>query len=250
MEKDIANIEALICEYEAVKLNFEQERIAEDIPKYNALLDDYTAMRKKYYRWNRKKAERYNIFQVLNIRHAETKTHTPFLINLLNPKGSHAQGLLFFNLFIDAVAPESKKHLYKDLQISNLRVTEEKHTEDGRLDIHIESVGLKKRFVIVIENKINAGDQHRQLERYYGDCLKSGYTDGNILLIYLSKNGQEASDFSIMKLERERLKKVDVLVNMSYRKNIKGILKKYIKQIKSKKVKFITKQYLSIIKSF
>lgn len=246
MDNDIANIEALISEYEAVKLNFEQERIAEDIPKYDALLDDYTAMRKEYYSWNRTKAERYNIFHILNIRHAETKTHTPFLINLLNPKGSHAHGLLFFNLFINAIAPESKKHLYKDLTISNLRVKEEKCTEEGRLDIHIESVGLKERFVIVIENKINAGDQDKQLERYYNHCLKEGYTDDNILLIYLTKSGYEASDYSMSKENRERLKKVDVLVNMSYRTDIKKTLKMYIKQLNSRKVKFITKQYLDI----
>lgn len=250
MEKDIANIEALICEYEAVKLNFEQERIAEDIPKYDALLDDYTAMRKKYYRWNRKKAERYNIFQVLNIRHGETKTHTPYLINLLNPKASHAQGLLFFNLFINAIAPESKKHLYMDLKVSNLRVKEEKSTEDGRLDIFIESFGLKDRFVIVIENKINAGDQDKQLERYYNHCQKSGYTDDNILLIYLTKCRKDASDSSMPFLERERLKEASVLVNMSYRQDIKNVLKTYIKELKSKKVRFIAKQYLDIIKTF
>lgn len=250
MEKDVANIEALICEYDAVKLNFEQERIAEDIPKYDALLDDYTAMRKKYYRWNRKKAERYNIFQVLNIRHAETKTHTPFLINLLNPKGSHAHGLLFFNLFIDAVAPESKKHLYKDLTISNLRVKEEKCTEDGRLDIIIESFGTKEPFVIVIENKINAKDQREQLSRYYSHCKKSGYTDDNILLIYLTKCRKEASDSSMPFVERERLKEANVLVNMSYRQDMKNILKAYIMQLESKKVKFITRQYLEIIRTF
>ncbi|NRT12473.1 PD-(D/E)XK nuclease family protein [Flavobacterium sp. 14A] len=250
MEREIANIEALITEYEMVKHNFEQERIAEDIPKYDALLEDYTAMRKEYYRWNRKKAERYNIFQVLNIRHAETKTHTPFLINLLNPKGSHAQGLLFFNLFIAAIAPESKKHLFKDLNIYNLRLKEEKSTEDGRLDIFIESFGLKDRFVIVIENKINAGDQEKQLERYYNHCLKEGYNDNNILLVYLTKSGTKASDGSITKLEQKRLKEVDTLVNISYRKDIRKIVKAFIKQSDSRKVKFITKQYLSIIKSF
>jgi hypothetical protein len=250
MEKDIANIEALICEYDAVKLNFQQERIAEDIPKYNTLLDDFTVMKKEYHSWNRTKAERYNIFHILNIRHGETKTHTPYLINLINPKGSHAHGLIFFNLFINAIAPESKKHLYKDLKISNLRVKEEKSTEDGRLDIFIESFGLKERFVIVIENKINAGDQDKQLERYYNHCRKSGYTDDNILLIYLTKCGKEASDSSMSFLERERLKKANVLVNMSYRTDIKKALKTYIKQLDSSKVKFIAKQYLDIIKTF
>lgn len=250
MENDIANIKALICEYEAVKLNFEQERIAEDIPKYNTLLDDFSAMKQEYYSWNRENAERYNIFHILNIRHGETKTHTPYLINLLNPKASHAQGLLFFNLFINAIAPEDKKHLYKDLKVSNIRVKEEKSTEDGRLDIFIESFGVKERFVIVIENKINAGDQNEQLSRYYSHCKKMGFTDDNILLIYLTKCGKEATITSMPLAQQERLKEVNVLVNMSYRDNIKNILQIYIKDIKSEKVKFIAQQYLDIIKTF
>ncbi len=250
MEDDITGIEILIGEYEALKVNFEQERIDEDIPKYDELLDNFSTMKKEYYEWNRKKAERYNIFQILNIRQAETKTHTPFLINLFNPKGSHAHGLLFFDLFINAIAPESKKHLYKDLKISNLRVKEEKTTEDGRLDIIIESFGVEKQFVIVIENKINAKDQKDQLSRYYSHCKKSGYTDDDILLIYLTKYRKDASDSSMPFLERERLKEANVLVNMSYRQDIKKIVKLYIKQLKSKKVKFIAKQYLEIIKTF
>jgi hypothetical protein len=250
MEDDITSIEILIGEYEALKVNFEQERIDEEIPKYDSLLNDFTVMKKEYNNWNRKKAERYNIFQVLNIRHAETKTHTPFLINLLNPKGTHAQGLLFFNLFINSIAPESKKHLYKDLKISSLRIKEEKCTEDGRLDIIIESYGTKEPFVIVIENKINAKDQREQLLRYYNHCKKIGYTNDNILLLYLSKKGEEATNYSMCQENRERLKKADVLVNMSYCRDMKNILKAYIKQLESKKVKFITKQYLDIIKTF
>lgn len=250
MEDDITSIEILIREYQALKINFEQERIDEDIPKYDSLLNDFTVMKKEYHNWNRKEAERYNIFQILNIRHGETKTHTPYLINLLNPKASHAQGLVFFNLFINEIAPEHKKHLYQDLKVSNLRVKEEKSTEDGRLDIYVESFGIKEKFAIVIENKINAKDQKEQLSRYYNHCKKKGFNDDNILLIYLTKSGAEASDFSMFPEERERLKKCGVLVNMSYRHDIKNIMKTYIQGLQSEKVKFIAQQYLDIIKTF
>ena len=104
MEDDITDIEILIGEYEALKVNFEQERIDENIPKYDSLLNDFAVMKKEYYNWNLKEAEKYNIFHILNIRNGETKTHTPYLINLLNPKASHAQGLCFFNLFINSIA--------------------------------------------------------------------------------------------------------------------------------------------------
>jgi len=250
MEGDITSIEILIGEYEALKLNFEQERIDEDIPKYDSLLNDFSLMKKEYHNWNRQEAEKYNIFHILNIRHGETKTHTPYLINLLNPKASHAQGLLFFNLFINSIALGEKNKFYQNLKVSNLRVKEEKSTEDGRLDIFIESFGVKEKFVIVIENKINARDQGEQLSRYYSHCKKIGFTDDNILLIYLTKSGAEASNFSMLPEERERLKKCGVLVNMSYRHDIKNIMKTYIQELQSEKVKFIAQQYLDIIKTF
>ncbi|WP_016988279.1 PD-(D/E)XK nuclease family protein [Flavobacterium sp. ACAM 123] len=250
MENDISSIELLIGEYDALKIVFEQERIDEDIPKYESLLDDFGVMKKEYHTWNHIEAEKYNIFNILNIRHGETKTHTPYLINLLNPKASHAQGLVFFNLFINAIAPDSKKHLYKNLEPKNIRLKEEKCTEDGRLDIFIESIGVKEKFVIVIENKINALDQTEQLSRYYNHCKKSGFTDANILLIYLTRRGCEASDFSMLPLDRERLKNHDVLVYMSYRHDVKNIMKKYIEELQSNKVRFIAQQYLDIIKTF
>jgi hypothetical protein len=250
MENNIANIQTLIKEYDTLKINFEEVRINEDIPKYESLLDTFSTMKRYYHLWNKSEAEKYNIFNVLNIRHGETKTHTPYLINLLNPKASHAHGLLFFNLFINAIAPETKKHLYKNLEIYNIRLKEEKNTEEGRLDIFIESHGRQDKFVIVIENKINASDQDKQLSRYYNHCRNRGYKDENILLIYLTKRGAKATDLSMLPVEQDRLEKANVLVNISYRDDMKKIMKMYIDKLESNKVKFTAQQYLDIIKTF
>jgi hypothetical protein len=249
-EVDINAIDKLLIEFQTFKIELEQLRIKEDIPQFASLLGEFTAMKKYYHLWNKSEAERYNIFDVLNIRHAETKTHTPYLINLLNPKASHAQGMLFFNLFIDAVAPDNKKYLFEDLGIHNIRLKEEKSTLDGRLDIFIESYGREEKFVIVIENKINAKDQDKQLSRYYKYCKSRGFTDENILLIYLTKRGGNATNSSMKLLEQKRLNDTKVLVNMSYRKDVKGIMESYIEKLESSKVKFIAQQYLNIIKTF
>jgi hypothetical protein len=45
----------------------------------------------------------YNLFHILKIRHYESRVHTPFLVNLLSPKGSHAQGDLFYRVFLEQV---------------------------------------------------------------------------------------------------------------------------------------------------
>lgn len=251
MQATIAQIDALIEAYDKTRADYQQERIEETVPPMAALLKGFGAMREDYAIWNRENAERYNIFNILNIHFAETKTHTPFLVNLLNPKGSHGQGLLFFNLFIKAIAPDTKIHLYQKLEISHIRIKEEKNTKDkGRLDIFIECLGGEKRFVIVIENKINARDQNEQLTRYYNHCKAIGYDDKNILLVYLTKDGKDASDYSMSKATRLDLKKKGVLVDISYKTDVAKALESYIKALESEKVRFVTNQYLDTIKTF
>jgi hypothetical protein len=251
MQATIAQIDDLISAYDKTRADYQQERIEETIPSMSALLQGFGAMREDYAVWNKKNAERYNIFNILNIRFAETKTHTPFLVNLLDPKGSHGQGLSFFDLFIKDIAPKTKKHLYQDLEISHIRIKEEKNTKDkGRLDIFIECLGGDKRFVIVIENKINAGDQKEQLTRYYNHCKAIGYDDKNILLVYLTKRGKDATDYSMPEAKRKLLKDADVLVDISYKTHVAKALDSYIKALESEKVRFITNQYLDTIKTF
>lgn len=250
LHQNLENIEQLITSYQKVKVEFQQERIKETVPVINKLLSDFEVVKSEYNEWNAENAERYNIFDVLNIRHRETKTHTPFLVNLLNPKGSHGQGLLFFNLFIKSVCPEDKKHLFEKVKPINIRIKEEKSTQEGQLDIYVESFGLEQNFAIVIENKIDAPDQVLQLTRYYKHCKRIGFTDKNILLIYLTKNGKPASDYSMLITQQVELINNNVLISISYRKHIKGLLEEYLKKVKSEKVKIVVQQYLDIIKTF
>lgn len=109
------------------------------------------AERKKY------TGEDFNIFEILGIGHLEAATHSKFLGNLLNPQGSHSQGTLFLELFLDELGITT-------LNINNAKVELEKSVgEQGRLDIYITDC---ENTSIVIENKIYAELQDRQLERY------------------------------------------------------------------------------------
>ena len=109
------------------------------------------AERKKY------TGEDFNIFEILGIGHLEAATHSKFLGNLLNPQGSHSQGTLFLELFLDELGITT-------LNINNAKIELEKSVGDqGRLDIYITDC---ENTSIVIENKIYAELQDRQLERY------------------------------------------------------------------------------------
>ncbi|MBR5437259.1 MAG: PD-(D/E)XK nuclease family protein [Muribaculaceae bacterium] len=70
--------------------------------------------------------------------------------------------------------------------------------EDGHIDLLIKD-GKDKKFAIIIENKVcGAGDQDTQLERYVKKVIKESFSPKNIIVIYLTKDGQkEVSEISL-----------------------------------------------------
>ena len=122
----------------------------------------------------------FNLFQVLGIGHYEVKTHSPILAELLNPKGRHCQGEVFLKLFLENINIEAD-----EFEAKSSTVKTEYHlgtkTEDagGRIDIVIEDSRHRR---ILIENKIYASDQEKQLSRYRK-------FDDNAYLFYLTLYG-------------------------------------------------------------
>ncbi len=103
--------------------------------------------------------EKFNIFRVLNLSTSETRTHSAFLAELFNPKGSHGQGSVFLKLFVEQLG-------IKDFDFKSANVEIEKfagyidadYREGGRIDIVITDNNGQG---IIIENKIYAGDQKK-----------------------------------------------------------------------------------------
>lgn len=146
---------------------------------------------------------RFNLFTTLLDAHDEVRLHTRFLAHLLNPKGNHDCGGLFLDLFLEAVG------LSGDLGSSQcITVTNEYYTGGfGNIDIYMEFEAA----TIVIENKIYAGDQDKQLERYakYADRGNKPWH-----VFYLTLCGHVPSSFSLGMLS------VDKIRPISYQKNI------------------------------
>ena len=91
---------------------------------------------------------------------------------------------------------------YKD-KIKNAKfenVYREFQTKDGR---RIDILIVFDKFEIIIENKINASDQENQLLDYYNDRYNG---EKDIFLVYLTRGSYEASEYSIEKETREKLK--------------------------------------------
>jgi hypothetical protein len=132
--------------------------------------------------------ERYSIFDAIGRSDSET-SHSLFLRHLLDPMETHDQGTVFLDCFVNTV-----KLLAKEQGINfgeNLpydwrgakALTEVAH-DDGRIDIVIE---LANEACIVIENKVWASEQDRQIARY-GKWLESK-TCHHKVLVFLTSTG-------------------------------------------------------------
>jgi hypothetical protein len=149
------------------------------------LLSQVSVITKKYDEIAEITGESFNIFKILKMHANEVRTHSAFLAELLNPKGSHGQSDTFLKLFIEEVSESSFDEMKPNISIKydkkfsdieNYSTTKavaivehwlgnlnEEKTKGGRIDILITSNSTN----IIIENKIYARDQDNQLIRYH-----------------------------------------------------------------------------------
>jgi hypothetical protein len=206
------------------------------------LLNQLSAITKGYRVISRNSKNDYNIFKILNLQSDEVNLHSLFLSELLNPKGSHNKGNEFLELFLTNVLGDSKCML----EINKVNVKVEKFigpisadkSTGGRIDIIIED-GSKN--CLVIENKIYAGDQEKQLLRYHNYCKNKKSSN----LFYLTLIGKEPDEISSC-----HLKSGDHFNLLSYKIDIVNWLEK-CHQISSDSpfIRETIQQYIYLIKS-
>ena len=137
-----------------------------------------------------RKGENYNLFSILNIERYELK-HSALIANLLDPKGSHGCGDAFLRAFFEIAL---KGTAYPFESSTPLDSRTEHYTgpiagdTGGRIDILVKS----SHYGLIIENKIYAGDQDKQLTRYDNYGKETFGADG-YHLVYLTLYGCDAS---------------------------------------------------------
>ena len=137
-----------------------------------------------------RKGENYNLFSILNIERYELK-HSALIANLLDPKGSHGCGDAFLRAFFE-IALKERAYPFEGCTLPDSDT--EYYTgpiagdTGGRIDILVKS----SRYGLIIENKIYAGDQDKQLTRYDNYGKKTFGADG-YRLVYLTLYGYDAS---------------------------------------------------------
>ena len=125
---------------------------------------------------------RFNMFRVCGVNHYENK-HSAIIAEFLNPKGSHGLKSELLKCFIETLGDT---FTIKNFDCKNAWVTTEYSTDEGRIDLFIKNQDK----AIIIESKINAGDEPEQLKRYdkYAKASKNDYQ-----ILYLTLDGSEAT---------------------------------------------------------
>ena len=161
-----------------------------------------------------------NVWEAVKLARSELK-HCSFLRWLLDPRGSHYQGELFLKRFIERYSESSLKEIPID-ELSSCNVkSEDSYDAAGRVDISITG----RSFIIVIEAKIDAGEQEDQLKRY-GDISE------NVVIVFLTKDGRKPTTGNS-----------DLCILCIKWKDIGEICKEFVKECKNPWLAELVRQY-------
>lgn len=152
------------------------------------LIDETSAILDEYRNKRDKAGLDYNVFSLMGIERNELNTHEYMIFTILNYRTNSKLREEFVRLFLISMG------LPKSFQNEKWMVEKEHFTENkGRIDLFFKTEGHSKRCVVV-ELKIDAGDQKLQLKRYEDYVLENTYEDYRI--IYLTLDGKEPSEQS------------------------------------------------------
>lgn len=145
----------------------------------------------------------FNLITLLRKPHEEVKLHSAMLAFLLDPSESHGLGGVLFDSFIERLSSNAITGL-KNRKLEVLEIGREVRTscsENSERSIDIRIVAKdneQRKHYFVIENKIEAPDQPKQLADYYKDTrnLAGEHNKERIYVLYLTPHGDKPSQDS------------------------------------------------------
>lgn len=169
----------------------------------------------------------YNIFTTLLQISDEVRLHSKFIHSLIDPDGLHYQGTLFLELFLEQL---NLSYFFEDLDMCFVK------REYENIDLYI-SDGQKH---IIIENKVFAGEQTAQVQRYI-DLIKEfnqveeEFND-NLVVVYLTLDGHSPShdslnDFSLENQYLIRSEECYRFIPITYGMNIKNWVENCLSEV-------------------
>ncbi len=187
-----------------------------------------------------KSGECFNTFKILGVQKNEVRLHSAFLSEILDPNAVHGLGDYFLKPFVKKVTKIETELDTKNAEVSveeSIGAISEDGKTGGRFDIAIKF--HNPDYLILIENKIDAGDQISQLQRY-NNYAKKNYKD-NYKILYLTVDGHIPSRLS--------LGNANIPYQcISYKNDIKKWLTECIEKIEARPfVDISVRQYIAVI---
>lgn len=154
---------------------------------YGDCFNKYEKFKAKRFQQKSRGLNDYNLFTSLLSHSDEVRLHSRFIYSIINPLGEHYQGTLFLELFLKSIGVFD---FGLDLDMTEV------YKEYNSIDLYITD-GKKH---IIIENKIFAGDQPKQITRYIETIANQNSGKNqlkDIYVVYLSLDRAKPSDDSI-----------------------------------------------------
>lgn len=125
----------------------------------------------------------YNPLKAVQKPYDEVNMHSGFIYSLLDTNGEHYQDDLFLRLFLEVLGLKEWFGNTTNAQVEK---------ESSCIDLYI----FNDTKYIIIENKINAGDQPNQIAIFIEQVHKKGVEYENIFVIFLTLHDREPSQNS------------------------------------------------------
>lgn len=244
---DLHEVERMFTDFRSLESQFWESKFEQEKEQFEEFKARFIPFHADLQGLKKKEAPFFNIFDVLKVSKYETRLHTPFLCHLLNPKASHEQGDLFLNAFFEQVLGLP----FEYNNVTQFIITDELSIMNfGQMDIIMLFNYRGRAKAIVIENKIYAHDQPKQLERYYKYLTKSlRLASEDYWLFYLTPYCNSPTSFSIDPDLADSLRQESSLFEIGYYKHVIPWLHSCSKQVCASKVKHTLDQYLLTLSS-
>lgn len=142
----------------------------------------------------------FNVFDLIINPYDEVHLHSRMIYSILTERKFQKQFLMSFLNSIDVSLPED----FSFSDFKNISVEKEKAISNGRVDLFISFKIKNISYNVLIENKLLAGDQPEQMNKYLS-YMNSSYPNDNNYVCYLTLDGSAPSEDSTKRLDEIKL---------------------------------------------
>lgn len=211
--------------------------------KYKILFDKFQLLIKKQNLQKQRGLNNYNILTTVLKKYDEVNLHSKMIYSLINPKGEHFQDTLFLDNFIET------------LNVKDFNINIEKCSvfrEYKNIDLYITDDSNH----IIIENKVYASDQKKQIQRYIELIMNKDKSLDykNILVVYLSLDRDNPSEKSLGdmiindNIIEKKGTKIALFKSIHYKNEILNWLKKSQYEIQNiTNLNEVFRQYIDVV---